>query len=104
MADPAPRLPDVQQSVLDDATLQALFRDLAQFTQILAVIPKMSAAAMVAETSLNLENAHDGLRSGAYRGVQVRYRYDNQEWCDTLLNTPAGIKLVRICIKPPETN
>lgn len=104
MADPAPRLPDVQQAVLDSATLQALFRDLAQFTQILAVIPKMAAAAMVAEQGIDLDNARAGLISGTYRGVQVRYRYDNQEWCDTLLNTPAGIKLVRICIKPPETN
>ena len=97
MAEPAPRLPDVQQAVLDADTLDALFRDLAQCTQILAVVPKTAAAGMVAERSLSLDDARAGLTSGAFRGVQVRYRYDRQEWCDTLMVTPAGVRLVRIC-------
>lgn len=96
MPDSAPRLPDVQQAVLDAPTLEALFRDLAQCTQILAVVPKTAAAGMVAERSISLDDARAGLASGAFRGVQVHYRYDHQTWCDTLLSTPAGVRLVRL--------
>ena len=97
MAETAPRLPDVQQAVLDTATLDALFRDLAHYTQIIAVVPKTAAAGMVNERSISLDDARAGLTSGAFRAVQVRYRYDQREWCNTLMGTPAGVRLVRIC-------
>ena len=97
MAESAPRLPDVQQAVLDAPTLEALFRDLAHCTQILAVVPKTAPGSRVAEHSIPLEAARVGLTSGAFCGVQVRYRYDQQEWCDTLIATPTGVRLVRIC-------
>lgn len=98
MSDAAPKLPVLQQTVLDAATLEALFRDLAQCTQILGVIPKGAPQAYAAEKGISLDAAREGLVSGAFRGVQVRYRYENQEWCDTLLATPAGVRLVRISL------
>jgi hypothetical protein len=96
VSDPAPKLPALQQTVLDAPTLEALFRDLAQCTQILAVIPKGGPQAYAADRGIDLETARAGLASGVFRGVQVRYRYENQEWCDTLLATPGGVRLVRI--------
>ncbi|MBK9992313.1 MAG: hypothetical protein IPP19_16735 [Verrucomicrobia bacterium] len=98
MSETAPKLPALQQTVLDEATLDALFRDLAQCTQILAVIPKGAPQAYAAERGIDLEAARAGLASGIFRGVQVRYRYDGQEWCDTLLATPGGVRLVRISV------
>jgi hypothetical protein len=97
MSESAPRLPALQQTVLDAATLDALFRDLATCTQILAVIPKGSAQGYANEKAITLADARVGLDAGSFRGVQVRYRYDDKEWCDTLLATPAGVRLVRIC-------
>lgn len=91
-----PPLPAVQQAVLDPATLEALFCDLAQCTQILAVVPKTAGRSQVQERSIALAAARTGLDSGAYRGVQIRYHYQSQEWCDTLMATPGGIRLVRI--------
>lgn len=98
MSEPAPKLPALQQTVLDSATLEALFRDLAQCTQILAVLPKGGPQAYASDRGIDLEAARAGLASGAFRGVQVRYRYENQEWCDTLLATPGGVRLVRISL------
>lgn len=98
MSDPAPKLPALQQTVLDAATLEALFRDLAQCTQILAVLPKGAPQAYAGDRAISLDAAREGLASGAFRGVQVRYRYDGQEWCDTLLATPGGVRLVRISL------
>lgn len=89
--------PPVQQAVLDEATLDALFRDLAECTQVLAVVPKDAAQAMAADRAIGLADALPALRAGALRGVQVRYRWERKEWCDTLLATPAGVRLVRIC-------
>ncbi len=97
MADPAPQLPALTQAVLDPATLDALFRDLATCTEILSVHPKASPGAHVGETAITLPAARAGLLAGEFRGVQIRYRYESKEWCDTLLASPGGIRIVRIC-------
>ncbi len=91
-------LPPLQQTVLDDATAAALFRDLAACTKILAVRPKLSATGYIDPAAeLTLDGAAAGLSNGALRAVQVRYLYDEREWCDTLLATPNGLRVVRIC-------
>ena len=92
------RLPPLQQTVLDPATVQDLFRDLAACTQIIAIRPKTRAEGHIdAAATLTLDDAAAGLRDGSFRAVQVRYRYEDQEWCDTLMSTPAGLRVVRIC-------
>ena len=82
---------------LDVPTLDTLFRDLAQCTQIIAVVPKTAAQAMTTPVTIDLADARTGLTAGQFRGVQIRYLYESKEWCDTLLATPAGVRLVRIC-------
>lgn len=91
-------LPALQQAALDPATLDQLFADLAACTHVLAVVPRHAARTMVIEQSIPLAAAQAALRSGALRGVQIRYRYHDREWNDTLLPTPdGGARLVRIC-------
>lgn len=92
------KLPDLQQTVLDTPTLDALFADLAAHAKVLSVVPKRAPSAMVEERTVTLTDAREGLRSGTFRGVQVRYRFENHEWCDTLVAMPGGTaRLVRIC-------
>jgi hypothetical protein len=92
------KLPALQQAALDPATLDQLFADLAACTQVLAIIPRHAARTMVIEQAISLTEAQAALRSGALRGVQIRYRYDHREWNDTLLPTSdGGARLVRIC-------
>jgi|CXWL01.1.fsa_nt_gi hypothetical protein len=94
---PAPlRLPALQQTVLDIATTDALFRDLAACTQIHAVIPKYVRSAHTGPGSLTLEQARTRLAAGLLLGVQIRYGYEGHTWCDTLMQRPAGLTLVRI--------
>jgi hypothetical protein len=90
------RLPPLQQTVLDVATTDALFRDLAACTRIHAVIPKYARNAHTGPDSLTLEAARTRLAAGLLLGVQIRYGYDGHTWCDTLLRRPAGLTLVRI--------
>lgn len=89
-------LPALQQTVLDVATTDALFRDLAACTQIHAVIPKYARSAHTGPASLTLERARTRLAAGLLLGVQIRYAYEGHAWCDTLLHRPAGLTLVRI--------
>lgn len=90
-------LPPLQQTVLDPATVAALFADLsacAEVTSVTTRAPGRTAGA--APTTLSLEAAREGLLSGGLRTVQIRYRHGGQTWCDTLLATPVGVRLVRI--------
>lgn len=91
-------LPDLHQGLLDDATVDQLFRDLASFARILEIIPKFADRRPVEDGAsvLSLEEARSLLQSGAVRGVQVRYQHEGAQWWDTLMRTPQGVRLVRI--------
>ena len=98
MPDSPLKLPPLQQAILDAATVDALFSDLASCTRLLAVVPRRAARTMTEEAPIDLAAARLGLRDGSLRGVQIRYRYESREWCDTLMPLPDGTaRLVRIC-------
>ena len=90
------KLPDLNEAILDAATIEQLFRDLEACTQITEIIPKFAERRMVTEQTLSLEQARQLLLGGQARGIQIRYRYDGADWWDTLMQTPQGIRLVRI--------
>ena len=90
------RLPPLQQTLLDVATTDALFRDLGACTRIHAVIPKYTDRRHTGSETISLETARTRLAAGLLLGVQIRYDYDNHTWCDTLIRRPNGITLVRI--------
>ncbi|HYG22982.1 MAG TPA: hypothetical protein VEH04_09385 [Verrucomicrobiae bacterium] len=92
----APKLAELQESILDSATLNDLFRDLRVCTEVIEVIPRASRHQMVAERTLTLEEAKEKILSGAINGLQIRYRYEGAEWWDTLLRLPQGVRIVRI--------
>jgi hypothetical protein len=88
-------LPQLQQVAVDDALLDALVTDLAALTEILCVMPKAGAGRVVPKT-MPLQEGVQMLREGNLRGLQIRYRYEGDEWWDTLMQTPNGIRLTRI--------
>lgn len=97
MSDAAPSLPPLQQALLDAATLQALFSDLALCTRLLSVHVRAPGAARGGQPdTCSLETARDGLLSGLLRSVQIRYAYENATWCDTLIAAPGGARIIRI--------
>jgi hypothetical protein len=96
MTDAAPELPALHQSLLDDATLAALFRDLDACTRIVGVLAKRAARGQSDERPLCFDEARDAFLAGGLRSIQVRYLYNGEEWWDTLLRTPQGVRIVRI--------
>ncbi len=95
------RLPELTGAVLDAATVDRLFADLEACTEIIEVQVKTGARDMTRPaggTGIGLDEARALVQSVAARAVQVRYRYEGGEWCDTLMVLPPGqgVRLVRI--------
>jgi hypothetical protein len=91
-------LPALQQTLLDPSTLQTLFRDLAACAEIQSVTTRAPGPPRaVPPLVIDLDLARNGLLTGETRSVQIRYRHAGQTWCDTLMSSPAGTRLVRIC-------
>jgi hypothetical protein len=95
MSETLKELPQLQQIAVDDALLDALVTDLTALTEILCVMPKAGVGRVVPKT-MPLEDGVQMLREGNLRGLQIRYRYEGDEWWDTLMQTPGGLRLTRI--------
>lgn len=89
-------LPELREADLDEAALRALFRDLAGATQIADIRCKSAPGQRAEPSRVSPEDALAWLLEGRVRGVQVRYRYDDQDWCDTILATSGGHRVVRM--------
>jgi hypothetical protein len=85
----------IHDAILDDATVDQLFFDVAHTAQLIAVMEKPGRGQAPA-TSEALWSAHRALRARSVSAVQLRYRFAGEEWWDTVLWTDAGIRLVRI--------
>ena len=89
-----PELPELAQGMLDAAGLEALFRDLAACA-IVEELQVKGGAQAYATGAGTLEGAWAALEHGGARGVQLRYRFQGQDWVDTILRAGNGWRLVR---------
>jgi hypothetical protein len=83
------------QAVLNEVTLGQLFADLTASAEVLSVQGKAGAGRYGSAEPLTLAAAYDRLASGEITGVQIRYRFEDREWIDTLLRVGHGFRLVR---------
>lgn len=88
-------LPELHQTVLTPETLRALFDDLEACTEVLAVMPKAGPGYVTPE-DIGLKQGEALLTEGKLRGLQIRYRYQNEEWWDTLINRDGNTSITRI--------
>src|SRR5690606_7555629 len=84
LSEPEIPLPPLYESVLDDATLDALFGDVGALGEVLVTV-KGAPTEHAAEAPVTLADARDALVAGRVRGVQLRYVHEGQVWCDTLM-------------------
>ena len=91
----AAQLAELQQALLDDATLDALLGDVDALCEIEAITFKASAESYAdAAASSSIAAVRPALARGA--AVQLRYSYRGERWCDTLLPGMTETLLVRI--------
>lgn len=94
--DTPPHLPELQQSILDDQTLQQVFTDIDACTKVLQVIPKQTTTGYIEPRNIPLDHGYNLITQRKLRALQIRYLYDNAEWWDTVISLPQGFKIVRI--------
>ncbi|MCK6503549.1 hypothetical protein L6R53_09150 [Myxococcota bacterium] len=89
-----PPLPAVDEGLLDAVGLRALLDDIQACTTVREVQVKGGPTRRA--DAADLHGARRALLAGEVRGVQVRYEHQGGTWCDTVLVTPRGYKVVRI--------
>lgn len=93
-------LPPMCDALLDLPTVEQLFSDLMACAEVQSVLEKNSPRQHAEPGSIPIETAQERLLSGQARAIQLRYRHQGQEWCDTLLAVPGGFRLVRLAQDP----
>lgn len=89
--------PELFQGPLEPQALDRLIADIKVCTEILEIIPKYAATGYVDDTEkVEIDDAVEQLKQGKLRGLQLRYRYEGDQWWDTLIRLPQGVKLVRV--------
>jgi len=89
-------LPPMHEGSLDHDGLAALQRDLEQCAQVIGVRVKGAGQAIASDARPGLDEAFEAIRNGGAVGVQIRYRYQGEAWCDTLMRGKDGVRLVRV--------
>lgn len=87
--------PDINQGVLDEATLEKYFDDLSH-ARVFAVMAKGAPRNYADTRNLELSTARKLFEDGVAHGLQIRYLWKGDEWWDTLFRTDEGVRLVRI--------
>jgi hypothetical protein len=89
-----PPLPELHEGDLDRAGVETLFADLAACAEVQHVRTRGAPGSGDAEPSL--DEARDRLLAGTVKAVQIVYRFEGEGWCDTLMATPGGVRVVRV--------
>ena len=89
-------LPEMRPALLDTATVERLFADLAFETSVLGILVKGGASDRAREEAPTLRAAREVLLSGEAEGVQIRFVHRGVEYWDTVMRTPLGFRLVRV--------
>lgn len=89
-------LPNLYSGELDLAALSTLFEDLSAHAQVTEILVKGGATQHASGVRASLPEAYALLVAGAVRAVQIRYRWENQDWSDTILKTAGGARVVRM--------
>lgn len=94
-----PPVPAMWQADLDATALEQLFADLTASAEVLSLQGKAGAGRCASAEPLTLASARERLTSREIAGVQIRYRFENREWIDTLLRVGHGFRLVRCLVE-----
>ncbi len=96
------KLPPMREALLDSNEVQQLFADVAAYGSDILLMERQASAgrqpAVSADstTSTRLQLARDGILSDRIQRIQIRYRWSDASWIDTLETRPDGFRLVRI--------
>ncbi len=89
-------LPELREAELDEDDLRRLFLDIEAAAEIEDVRCKGAPDRRAEVASVTAAEALAQLLDRKVRGVQVRYRYQDELWSDTIIATPQAFRVVRM--------
>lgn len=89
-------LPDLWNALVDQETLDELIRDLQQHAVIMGVQEKHAPTEHINEEPVDSTLAIERFRQGVSRAIQIHYRFDDKNWCDTIIRLGLQYKIVRM--------
>ncbi len=93
-------LPPMREAELSVDDVKSLFADVEQFASDIQLTQQSNnrsrTSGQIDQDRDRLKIAKEALLSGAVNRLQIRYRWQNALWIDTLEDRPAGYRLVRI--------
>lgn len=93
-------LPPMREALLSAEQVDDLFSDIEQLGTDILLMQRTSRAARAdacnTDTTRNLQIAKTSLLSGTIARVQIRYRWQDTLWIDTLESKPDGYRIIRI--------
>jgi hypothetical protein len=87
--------PDVAEAHWDLEQVDNLFEDLQQGADVQHVQVRTGSAEGPRDRVVTLNRAHELLRSGEAKAIQIRYEFDEKSWCDTLMVGAADVRIIR---------
>ncbi|NQV25522.1 MAG: hypothetical protein HQ518_14275 [Rhodopirellula sp.] len=93
-------LPPMREALLSEDQVRQLFSDIESLASDILLMQRSArsqrAAASKVTTEEQLRMAQDALLSGDVPRVQIRYRWQEANWIDTLERRDDGVRLIRI--------
>ncbi len=87
--------PQVLEAEWDREQVAALFADLQQAAQIQHVQVRAAADSNRQDGAVSLQEAHELFNSGDAKAIQIRYQFEEKDWCDTLMVGPQTVRIIR---------
>lgn len=93
-------LPPMREALLSAEQVSELFSDIEQLGTDILLMQRSSRDARAdvtnADTAKNLQIARAALLTGTLARIQIRYRWQDTLWIDTLETKPDGYRIIRI--------
>ena len=87
--------PEVLETHWDHPQVLAFFRDLEAGADIKHVQVRLSGGGSASDHGTTLAKARELFEQGNVRAIQIRYLFEQQAWCDTLMMLPEAVRVVR---------
>jgi hypothetical protein len=92
-----PEFPPLRSGVLNREDIQTMLEEILENAQVCDVFIRRRAQEMIDDDCMSkLDQALRALREEVPPAVQIRYRWNEAVWIDTITPCPEGFRVVRI--------
>lgn len=87
--------PEILEAHWDHDQVQSLFDDLQAGAQVEHVQVRCMTDGKPSDRTVTLHEAQQLLETKVAKAIQIRYRFEQEQWCDTLMVLPDSVKIIR---------